>query len=357
MGMSSSQARMLSLTARLSDLEYSAQSISNTKIRLADSSADASRKYEESLDMQKITVLNSNTSSYVDATAYNLTTYNAISSIDKQRFLADSSGRILVTNKVMNGFDSSQNSGSTSFYIKNQINSEAYYGTTGSTGYKSASDFLDATLGYPSMTDYKTQNPNATTDQVNHMQEEMNYYSNLYSGKEEFLNASGYTSASEYVQGNDPNYESLSGGNTYKYDAGAVNYYSNVFDQIAENGCYAPGDSNMNSNDWLNNQLTSGSIYLSEWDSEGGKEGKGDWANISWSSGDSTLVEKKDDAAIAKAEAEYNATLAQIQSKDKRLDMELKTIDTEHKAIQTEIDSVKNVIQKNVERSFKIFSA
>jgi hypothetical protein len=57
MGMSASQARLLSLTARLSDLEYSAQSISNSKIRLADASAEASREYSEALDKEKYTVL------------------------------------------------------------------------------------------------------------------------------------------------------------------------------------------------------------------------------------------------------------------------------------------------------------
>ena len=43
MGLSASQARMLSLTARLSDLELRAQTIENAKIRLSDESAAASQ--------------------------------------------------------------------------------------------------------------------------------------------------------------------------------------------------------------------------------------------------------------------------------------------------------------------------
>ena len=45
-----------------------------------------------------------------------------------------------------------------------------------------------------------------------------------------------------------------------------------------------------------------------------------------------------------------------IENKDKRLDMELKNIDTEHNALQQEYESIKSVISKNVERTFKIFS-
>jgi len=59
----------------------------------------------------------------------------------------------------------------------------------------------------------------------------------------------------------------------------------------------------------------------------------------------------------AKAEATYESTMASIQTKDKRFDLQLKQIDTEHSATQTEVDSVKKVIDKNTERSFKMFSA
>ena len=45
-----------------------------------------------------------------------------------------------------------------------------------------------------------------------------------------------------------------------------------------------------------------------------------------------------------------------IQSKDKEYETELKKLDTEHNALQTEYDSIKGVIEKNVERGFKAFS-
>ena len=44
------------------------------------------------------------------------------------------------------------------------------------------------------------------------------------------------------------------------------------------------------------------------------------------------------------------------ENQDKKLDLELKKLDTEHSALQTEYDSIKEVISKNTERSFKAFS-
>ena len=56
------------------------------------------------------------------------------------------------------------------------------------------------------------------------------------------------------------------------------------------------------------------------------------------------------------ARAEYESKSAIIQSQDKQLEIELKQFETQHQAAQTEYDSVKKVIQDNVERTFGIFS-
>ncbi len=60
-----------------------------------------------------------------------------------------------------------------------------------------------------------------------------------------------------------------------------------------------------------------------------------------------------DDAA---AEAEYQTKTASIQVKEKRLQNELNQIETQQKACDQEIDSVKKIIEKNIERTFKVFS-
>ena len=45
MGMAASQARLLSITARMTDVEYKSQQISNTKVRLADESEQVANDY------------------------------------------------------------------------------------------------------------------------------------------------------------------------------------------------------------------------------------------------------------------------------------------------------------------------
>ena len=54
---------------------------------------------------------------------------------------------------------------------------------------------------------------------------------------------------------------------------------------------------------------------------------------------------------------EVNAKIGVIQVQDKNLELKLKQLDTEENAISTEMDAVKKVISKNVESSFKTFNA
>ncbi len=68
------------------------------------------------------------------------------------------------------------------------------------------------------------------------------------------------------------------------------------------------------------------------------------------------IQEVDDEIAVARAEAEYTRKLNEIEAKDKKYDNDIKKLDTEHNALQTEYDSVKSVIEKNIERSFKAFS-
>ena len=70
---------------------------------------------------------------------------------------------------------------------------------------------------------------------------------------------------------------------------------------------------------------------------------------------DTCIQEVADEKAIAKAESKYNQDMADLENKDKKYDLELKKLDTEHSALQTEYDSIKNVVDKNVENSFKTF--
>ena len=78
---------------------------------------------------------------------------------------------------------------------------------------------------------------------------------------------------------------------------------------------------------------------------------------IDWRSDVSNMFKQtlytEDDAAVI---AKYEATTSEIQSQDKQLELRLKQIESEHKAVQTEMESVKKVIDKNIDDSFKSFA-
>ena len=97
MGMAASQARLLTLTARLSDNELRSQTINNAKMRLATESSQASENYINALNNATLKFTN------YDETGAALTqplTYNSLmaySSYNTQYGLVNSSGQILVS--------------------------------------------------------------------------------------------------------------------------------------------------------------------------------------------------------------------------------------------------------------------
>ena len=117
----------------------------------------------------------------------------------------------------------------------------------------------------------------------------------------------------------------------------------------------------LNNSEWLEFALEHGIITLEQAQySEKGSAvyknmGTYDWTSIIYSNA-SDIVSVEDEAAIARAEVEYENAVREIENEDKKIDQDLKKLDTEHSALQTEYDSIKSVIDKNVERSFKAFS-
>jgi hypothetical protein len=306
MGMAASQARLLSLTARLSDLEYQAQGISNSKIRLADEGAQASTDYENALDAKIFKVENGSNGSFQDASVQTVATYGGIN-IDgtnsKFRYITDSADKLVITDGNANELG----------LVK---------GADGS--YSLQSQYLNPTGGFDAFMADHGVTTNKDTHQYNTSDAAYNFYSALY--------------------------QKLSANTTTSIIGGDITYQSKPqITVITSDQATDPV--------WLENQVKSGNLFLSEFNQTGGKNGTGSFDEVSWTSGDNTVNEQTDSTQTARAEAKYEATMADINAKDKRFDAELKTIDTEHEAIQTEIDSVKKVIDKNIERSFKIFQA
>ena len=69
-----------------------------------------------------------------------------------------------------------------------------------------------------------------------------------------------------------------------------------------------------------------------------------------------TSVEWVDDTSDdAEAESKYNYETARISRQDNQLDLDMKQLETQHNAIAKEMESVKKVIDDNIERTFKLF--
>ena len=79
------------------------------------------------------------------------------------------------------------------------------------------------------------------------------------------------------------------------------------------------------------------------------------WEDFEWQ-GSSRVNEVLDTSDDAAAEAKYEAAMKDIQKKDKILELRLEQVQTEESAIETEIESIKQVIDKNIEDSFGTFA-
>ncbi len=65
------------------------------------------------------------------------------------------------------------------------------------------------------------------------------------------------------------------------------------------------------------------------------------------------VLDTSDDAA---ALSKYEMEEARVSREDNRLDMEMDQLETQHNALLKEYDSIKDVINNNIERTFKLFS-
>lgn len=247
MGLASSQARLLLLTARKSDLEYRSQMISQRKIMLAMETEQLATEYTRSLSNRLLYFVfdqnGSTTETMSEVLNYNgLVGENNESMIGKY-IVTDAMGRMVIpeTGKVPSGFTS------------------------------------------------------------------------VKEGDKEFAV-----------------YKDKNGNVTQKFEINVCKDVSNAY--------------------VFQNALRNGGLYVQKLNSESGQ-----FESHAWQSStqfQDRLYKEDDDVAQSK----YETQSLTIQNQDKMLDLELKQIETQHKAIETEYDSVKKVIDKNIETSYKIFA-
>ncbi|MDE6137977.1 MAG: hypothetical protein K2F57_00740, partial [Candidatus Gastranaerophilales bacterium] len=107
MGMAASQARLLSITARLSNNEMEQQSLAYSKQRLSDNSEQINDAYLEALNKTKYQILtgyNNTEACYADLTYNQLTGCGSVAS-GKQYLVKDKTGKVVVPSNVAKAFE------------------------------------------------------------------------------------------------------------------------------------------------------------------------------------------------------------------------------------------------------------
>lgn len=380
MGMAAGQARLLSITARLTDNENNGQALSYSKQRLADETESLNTAYLAALDATKLTVLtgfNGSIANYSDI-SYNLMTGFETVACGRQYIVTNAKGKILVTDKQAKAFEAGNGDfniflaelGYTQADIDNDTDDEAkakiheawdkYFASVGITfedeeheegkpsfevGYESfGKDSLYG--GYPTYTyDGQTKAINyegSTTEQRELYDYAVaittQFYSNgVYYNRDENGKETGARSTLQTAN---------------EVESGYIDYLRNIFNKMSTSGYYTEQNENDTIKDdaWFEQQIKEGKLLLQYYSST-------DKAFVSTTiSDDDSIQEVEDERQIALVEAEYNQQISALEKKDQKIDLELKKLDTEHNALQTEYESVKNVVDKNVEKSFSMFS-
>ena len=314
MGMSASQARLLTLTSRMNDIELRSQQIANTKIRLADESEQVANKYTAALNASKFTFTDYSTGQAKTIPM----TFNNMNSLGSGYRLVATNGKTIVSKSQNNSYKMamkdyrtphfgswSDNSDSVHFR-----NAQAVYGLNEKFG---VSSFKDA---------YKKLGLDENT-----------------SGGWTPLIERGLVSQNEV---------SLFDNQFIKFFADTSGDTYNNGNSMQDDGVIYIDDATANDPNWLYDAIESGQFKIEQKTAEG-------WKETSTSSNTQIAIQS-DDTNLAKAEAEYNADTAKINTKEKKLDQQMKEMDTEHSAISTEYDSVKSLISDNISKSFQLFS-
>lgn len=418
MGMAASQARLLSITARLSDNEQSGQQLSYAKERLADRTDQVTKEYNEALKATKLQVMTGyadGAASYTDISFKTLTSPQVVSSLGRQYCVTDKKGRVLVDPDVAKAFINAKGSlnaflgaltekqggpfsvsdvdpakkanGTIDDDIVDKIHQawDKYFNSVGKKigngpddeNHKWTFSYFDNSNkigdGYATITVAGTGVNNEALNFEGTNKEQLELYNYAMAITESYYSESH-------------NFENIQ----TKYDKGnssMMNYYTNLYNKMLTSGFYSYTDTfadtqGENGKHWVYNTDLYKGINMTQTDNtkaqktdgtplqdantfeqflrngelllETFSKSEGKFVSTSLSE-DTCIQEVEDDTKIAIAQAQYEDDLAQIQRLDSRYDLQMKQLDTEHNTLQTEYESVKNVITKNVESSFKTF--
>jgi len=413
MGLAASQARYLALTARKSDLEYQSQTINTRRIQLAYKTAEVARRYSEGMNNQIIAIshdtLTENgktTQAWEELTFSNLVSngYAIIGinggKLDPAPYQTVAKEKLVYTPRPGETISKTKFD---SLSSDNKIAYEVHQETTPSDKYITDDEYnkLSTTT---EKNKYKTLYKESISKEDYEKLEDgdKENYENIGTDKDpkyvRYYTEDEYNKATEATkktwekvhqeQKTVINYKlrnDLSESEFKKLDDEYRNMFTEseeVVTELVPNPSYGNSD---NATD-LQSLLVSGRAQivtqaffnylcahgysyheglspeqyaevLDLWESDKKANPDGQHSVVDWRSDETSTFKQRnyteDDADVL---AEYEAATAEIQAQDKILEVEEKNIETQHKAIETEMESVKKVIQKNMEETFKIFS-
>lgn len=386
MGMAASQARLLSLTARLHDVELQAQSIMSQKIALSTQKDALYQEYCDALDATSIQVAFWNGgagTTYVDANYSSLCTFNE--NRVKQYALRDNqTGLLIVSEDVKQNYE----------YYGNDKYAFAYamLGFESNFGWTAPEQGCEIGVG-TAQEDYGISSEGGTGHSLYMTECEQEVYNAHSSGSDldqdlvdkytaigDAVGDSAKSSALKdfrdylYKKYSSEIYDQMNynkGGEkgvdtdldcpdkTWNDMKQEFNYYLNLWSAINEaGGCqvvdpiYENGEEG---NDWFNNMVEAGMVSILVWD-DTGKSKQWSETSVATSTNNNYLQEMQDDKDLKKAEAKYEHELDIINDKDTKFDNDLNKLETERSAITTEMESIEKVRDDNVDRTFGIFS-
>ena len=386
MGMAASQARLLSITARIHDVEFQAQQIQSRKLQLATLEDEAYRKYQDALDATTLTFRTDN-QNVVPATFNNICGKNSIDNGMNVHYVFRSSDtdQLIVPNDVYEGYKKFAGNDPYAFamsmmgvnldelaqaendYVKEKYNNNddlkepfreiaKQIATKSGMGEVAADDYAKDVVD-------KYGSGSQITDLLPHEGDEN--YESVKELVDKFHEQEKNLRNKVYLRGGGENIFKKVMGENADFNNNEFQYYLRwgmlIEQEVGIDNCIKEADYSDDfgqDKEMLNSMMQSGRITVDvvEIDKSTGQI-KDSATTVG---GDSRLAYTEsstiDKRALAKAEAEYEHTMKQIDRKDKRYDMDLNKLETERTALTTEYDSVKKVIQDNIERTFKIFS-
>ena len=299
MGLAASQGRYLCLTARNSDLVYEGQQISQQRLALTNETQEVSDKYNEAMNNK---IMQANTADGVtqQLTYDILTSQNPYSGLGMR--LVDVNGNVVIPGE----------------YI--EVSSKEQQEAT--DGEESLSENYNSPKKYTSKDDFIQK-----------------YFSDVTEDDLTELRSMSLNDLCNYYNEQNPDSE------------WNVVYKDKTSSELVGEGEHVVKDANCMDPLYLQEMLTTGQWLLQQ----ANPNEESGWDNMTWQ-GSSLISEVYYTVDDAAAEAEYEAAMTKIQKQDKLLELRLEQVQTQQSSVEKEMESVKQIIDKNIEDSFKTFA-